>query len=79
MTRAHLSAKQGRDWKREGRQSIREWIELEVEWNEAREKRGLAPAPYPFAATPNQASQPEAQPEGANPNEDNAQRKPAKE
>jgi capsid protein len=46
-TRARLYAKLGADWKREGAQWIKERIELERQWNEARKEAGLEPAPYP--------------------------------
>ena len=48
LTRARYWAKQGADWKREGTQAIKEMIELEQEWNEARAAAGLEPAPYPW-------------------------------
>jgi capsid protein len=57
LTRARYWAKQGADWKRESAQWIKERIELEKEWNEAREAAGLEPAPYPGEGTP--ATQPE--------------------
>jgi capsid protein len=48
LTRARYWAKQGADWKREGAQAIKEMIELEQAWNEARQTAGLDPAPYPW-------------------------------
>lgn len=47
VTRARLCGKQGNDWKREGAQWIKERIELEKAWNDARKAAGLEPAPYP--------------------------------
>jgi hypothetical protein len=48
LTRARYWAKQGADWKREGTQAIKEMIELEMQWNDARKAAGLDPAPYPW-------------------------------
>jgi lambda family phage portal protein len=47
LTHAAYYAKQGKDWKREHAQWIRERIASEVEWNAARAAAGLSPAPYP--------------------------------
>jgi capsid protein len=47
LTHAAYYAKQGKDWKREHAQWIRERIASEVEWNAARNDAGLDPAPYP--------------------------------
>lgn len=47
LTMAAYYAKQGKDWKRESAQFIRERIAEELEWNKAREIAGLPPAPYP--------------------------------
>jgi lambda family phage portal protein len=47
LTRARYWAKQGADWKRESGQWIKERIEMEQQWNEARDAAGLEPAPYP--------------------------------
>jgi len=47
LTHAAYYAKQGKDWKREHAQWIRERIASEVEWNKARNDAGLDPAPYP--------------------------------
>jgi capsid protein len=47
LTHASYYAKQGKDWKREHAQWIRERIASEVEWNAARKAAGLEPAPYP--------------------------------
>jgi lambda family phage portal protein len=55
LTYARYWAKQGADWKREGGQWIKERIEMELQWNEARKVAGLEPAPYPDAG--NKASQ----------------------
>lgn len=49
LTKAAYYAKQAKDWKRESRQYIREQVELEIEWNKAREEAGLPPAPFPGA------------------------------
>jgi len=48
LTKAAYYGKQGKDWKREDQQWIRERILSEVAWNEARKVAGLDPAPYPF-------------------------------
>jgi len=58
LTRARYWAKHGADWKRETRQWIAEQIDAETEWNAARTKAGLPPAPMPGA-------QPMATPQGA--------------
>jgi capsid protein len=47
LTRARYWAKQGADWKRESAQWIKERVEMESQWNEARKTAGLEPAPYP--------------------------------
>ena len=47
LTRARYWAKQGADHKRESAQWIKERVQMEVEWNEARKAAGLDPAPYP--------------------------------
>ena len=47
LTYSRYWAKQGADWKRESSQWIKEQIELEKQWNEARKDAGLEPAPYP--------------------------------
>ncbi len=60
-TRARIYAKLGADGKRESAQWIKERVELEVAWNEARAKAGLEPAPYPGDGQQNQ--QQPAQPE----------------
>ena len=60
LTRARYWAKQGADWKRESAQWIKERIEMEQQWNDAREKAGLEPAPYPGEGQP---ATPSAQPE----------------
>jgi capsid protein len=48
LTKSAYYAKQGKDWKRESQQWIRERILDEVAWNEAREEAGLPPMPYPL-------------------------------
>jgi capsid protein len=52
LTHAAYYAKQGKDWKREHQQWIRERIAAEVEWNKAREEANLPPAPYPGEPEP---------------------------
>jgi len=49
LTRARYWAKHGADWKREDGQWIKEMIERETMWNEARKAAGLPPAPMPSA------------------------------
>jgi lambda family phage portal protein len=49
LTKSAYYAKQGKDWKREEQQWIRERIIAEQEWNEARKQAGLEPAPYPLS------------------------------
>ena len=49
LTRARYWAKHGADWKREDAQWIKEMVERERMWNEAREAAGLPPAPMPSA------------------------------
>ncbi|HUS96934.1 MAG TPA: phage portal protein [Hyphomicrobiaceae bacterium] len=49
LTRARYWAKHGADWKREDAQWIKEMIERERMWNEARNAAGLPPAPMPSA------------------------------
>lgn len=49
LTRARYWAKHGADWKREQEQWIKEQIEREKMWNEARSAAGLPPAPMPSA------------------------------
>lgn len=56
LTHAAYYAKQGKDWKREQTQRIRELIAAETEWNEARRAAGLDPAPYPGTAVAPQAA-----------------------
>jgi len=48
LTYSAYYAKQGKDWKRQGKQWIRERVALEAEWNEARKANGLEPAQYPM-------------------------------
>jgi len=58
LTRARYWAKHGADWKRETSQYIKEQIDSEVEWNEARKTAGLMPMPYPGnAPAPGAAAQ----------------------
>ena len=52
LTHAAYYALQGKDWKREQDQWMRERIAAEVAWNKAREDAQLPPAPYPDG-TPN--------------------------
>jgi lambda family phage portal protein len=56
LTRARYWAKQGADWKREGAQAIKEMIDLETQWNQARAAAGLEPAPYPWQQQQNQTA-----------------------
>jgi len=63
LTESGYWAKQGKDAKRERTQRIRELIEGEREWNKAREKAGLEPAPYPPNVNPNQKASEVAKPE----------------
>jgi capsid protein len=48
LTKSAYYAKQGKDWKREEQQWIRERIISEVAWNKAREEAGLTPMPFPL-------------------------------
>jgi capsid protein len=48
LTKSAYYAKQGKDWKREEQQWIKERIIGEIEWNKAREEAGLDPMPYPL-------------------------------
>lgn len=64
LTRARYWAKLGADWKREDGQWIKEMIEREKMWNDARAAAGLPPAPMPSApgAPANQPTPDEAEP-----------------
>jgi len=48
LTYSRYWASRGADWKRENTQWIKERIESEKSWNEARKVAGLEPSPYPF-------------------------------
>ena len=65
LTRARYWAKHGADWKREDSQWIKEMIEREKMWNEARADAGLPPAPMPSApgAPPNTLAVDENEPD----------------
>ena len=49
LTYSRYWAKHGADHKREAAQWIKEKIEKELAWNQAREDAGLEPAPFPWA------------------------------
>ena len=49
LTYSSYYAKQGKDWKREDQQWIRERVDSELRWNEARKAAKLDPAPYPLS------------------------------
>jgi capsid protein len=63
LTMAAYYAKQGKDWKRESAQFIRERIAEEMEWNKAREVAGLPPAPYPRGQQQQSPAAPQEEPE----------------
>ena len=64
LTRARYWAKRGADWKRETQQWIEERVQMEADWNKARKRAGLEPAPLPSNAGQQMVIQPAKPEEG---------------